>query len=128
MIDTIDIEELKKNKIISNTEGRPTSTLTDEKWQKEFEIRRSMTIPFSPEQKRFGGKYSRCYEKKGIANYCGMTNYQQYCRYINDVAMNIRKGKTDYCYFIYQIIDLLKMFKDNLRTRYSNGYWTVWLE
>ena len=30
------LEDLKKSKKISNTEGRPVSWLTDELWQKEF--------------------------------------------------------------------------------------------
>ena len=30
------LEELRELKLISNTDGRPSSVLTDERWQKEF--------------------------------------------------------------------------------------------
>ena len=39
------LEELREMKLISNTNGRPSSTLTDEKWQKELNIRRLFVVP-----------------------------------------------------------------------------------
>ena len=41
------LEELREMRLISNTNGRPSSTLTDEKWQKEFNIRRLFVKPVS---------------------------------------------------------------------------------
>lgn len=32
------LEELRELRLISNTNGRPTSSMTDEKWQKEFNL------------------------------------------------------------------------------------------
>ena len=77
------------------------------------------------------GKYSK---ESGIWNeetngtYHGLTNWQSYCSYINDVLRNIRKGQVDYCYYIYQILDLLKFHYSDLKTKYCDGYWEVWLE
>lgn len=125
------LEELKEMRIISNTTGRPTSTLTDEKWQKEFNVRKLFITPYSKEVKKMGKKFSK---ESGLWNeetqgiYHGMTNYQEYCGYINDVLNNIRAGQVDYCYYIFQIIDLLKFHYDDLRTKYCDGYWEVWLE
>ena len=126
------LEELREMKIVSNTNGRPLSTLTDEKWQKEFLVRKMFITPFSKDVKKFGGKYSK---ESGIWNeetsgvYHGQTNWQEYCSYINDVLRNIKAGQVDYCYFIYQIMDLAKFHygRKELKTRYCDGYWEVWL-
>ena len=76
-----------------------------------------------------GGKYSRGSEKVGEnQEYDGITNWQSYCAYINDILRNIRKGGYDYCYYGYQIVELLKFHYNDLRTRYCDGYWKVWLE
>ena len=124
------LEELKEMKIVSNTTGRPSSTLTNEKWQKEFNVRKMFITPYSKDVKKMGSKYSKesgmwNEETQGI--YYGATNYQEYCGFINDVLMNIRAGQVDYCYFIFQIIDLLKFHYDDLRTKYCDGYWEVWI-
>lgn len=125
-------EELKRKRIISNTEGRPTDSLTDEKWQKEFEIRKSIVTPYkNGKTMKLKGRYSKEWgkwneEKNGT--YHGTTNWQSYCSFINDVLANIRSGQVDYCYYIYQILEILKFHHDDLRTKYCDGYWEVWLE
>lgn len=125
------LEELKEMKIISNTTGRPISSLTNELWQKEFNIRKLFITPYPKTIKKMGGKFSKEYGKWNEdtrGTYYGTTNYQEYCSYINDVLCNIRSGQIDYCYFMYQILDLLKFHFDDLRTKYCDGYWKVWLE
>lgn len=98
------MDDLRMNKIISNTDGKPSPSITDEKWQREFNIRK-MFIKTCPKN---GGPKNNC-------------------AYINDVLKNIRNGQVDYCYFIYQIMELLKDYPVALRTRYRDGYWEVWL-
>lgn len=120
------LEELKAGRKISNTDGRPVSWLTDELWQKEIEIRKSFITHVKT--KKMNAKYATEGAKKGDVNYHGPTQFQSYCSYINDVLRNIRKGEVDYCYFIYQIEDLLRFHYNDLRTRYCDGYWEVWLE
>ena len=125
------LEELKEMRIISNTNGRPDSNMTDERWQKEFNVRKLFITPNDKKYKRMGGKFSResgTWNEEKDGEYLGMTNYQEYCSYINDVLKNIRAGQIDYCYFIYHIMDLLKFHYDDLRTKYCDGYWEVWLE
>ena len=125
------LEELKEMKLISNTNGRPSSTLTNEKWQKEFNIRKMFITPYPKNIKKLKGKHSK---ESGMWNediqgtYYGCTNWQSYCSYINDVLSNIRSGQVDYCYYIYQILDIAKFHYDDLKTRYCDGYWEVWLE
>lgn len=125
------LEELREMRIISNTNGRPLSSLTDAKWQKEFNVRKLFITPYSKDIKRFGGRSSKetgTWNEETQGAYYGQTNYQEYCSYINDVLRNIRAGQVDYCYFIYQIEDLLKFHYDDLKTRYRDEYWEVWLE
>ena len=125
------LEELKEMRIISNTNGRPDSNMTDERWQKEFNVRKLFITPNDKKHKRMGGKFSResgTWNEEKDGEYLGMTNYQEYSSYINDVLKNIRAGQIDYCYFIYHIMDLLKFHYDDLRTKYCDGYWEVWLE
>ena len=125
------LEELKEMRIISNTNGRLDSNMTDERWQKEFNVRKLFITPNDKKHKRMGGKFSResgTWNEEKDGEYLGMTNYQEYCSYINDVLKNIRAGQIDYCYFIYHIMDLLKFHYDDLRTKYCDGYWEVWLE
>lgn len=130
---SITLEELREMKLVSNTNGRPSSTLTDEKWQKEFNIRKLFVKPVNKSVKRFGQKNSFSEEtgywnEETMGTYHGATNWQEYCSFINDVLSNIRAGQVDYIYFIYQIMDLLKFHYNDLRTKYCDGYWEVWLD
>ena len=125
------LEELKEMRIISNTNGRPTPYLTDEKWQKEFNVRKLFITPHSKDVKKLKGHHSKesgKWNEETQGTYHGQTNWQEYCSFINDVLKNIRSGQVDYCYYIYQIMDLAKFHFNTLRTRYRDGYWEVWLE
>lgn len=126
------LEELRRKRIISNTEGRPLDSLTDEKWQKEFEIRKYFVTPYkNGENMKLGRLYHKepgKWNEETNGTYCGATNWQSYCSFINDILKNLRAGQVDYCYYIYQILELLKFHHDDLRTKYCNGYWSVWLE
>lgn len=124
-------EELRREKLISNSDGRPSDSLTDEKWQKEFEIRKLLISPSPDDVNKLGKQYSResgMWNEETNGTYEGMTNWQSYCNYINDILKNIRAGQIDYCYFIYQIEDLLKFCHEDLKTKYKDGFWEVWLE
>lgn len=125
------LEELREMHIVSNTNGRPSSTLTDEKWQKEFNVRKAFVKPYGKNISKLTGRYSKesgMWNEETQGTYHGKTNWQEYCSFINDVLKNIRSGQIDYCYFIYQIEELLKFHFDTLKTRYRDGYWEVWLE
>ena len=125
------LEELRERKLISNTNGRPTSTMTDEKWQKEFILRKLFVKPYPKDIKHMKSKYSKesgSWNEETQGRYDGQTNWQQYCSFINDALECIRANQIYYCYFIYQIMDLAKFHFDDLKTRYCDGYWEVWLE
>ena len=125
------LEELRELRLISNTNGRPTSAMTDEKWQKEFNLRKMFIMPYPKDIKKLKGQYSKepgMWNEETQGTYHGCTNWQSYCSYINDILSNIRSGQVDYCYYIYQILDLAKFHYNTLKTKYCDGYWEVWLE
>ena len=53
-----------------------------------------------------------------------------YCNFINSILRNIRKFECDYCYHIYQVVELLR-FEPNLKSKlvHNDGlnYVEVWL-
>lgn len=61
------------------------------------------------------------------SEYHGKTQYQSYCDFINDILKNIRSGGLDYCYYIYQIADLLR-YEPNLKSKWEpDGYFLIWI-
>lgn len=126
------LKELREIKLISDSDGRPSLSLTDEKWQKELEVRKLFITPYkNGSTKKFDGKYSKesgKWNEETRGEYLGCTNWQSYSAYINSILHNIRSGQIDYCYYIYQILDLLKFHFHNLKTKYMDGYWEVWLD
>ena len=125
----MNFESLKNIKPTRTTHGRPSSTLTDKEWQNELSVMKLYITPHNKTVTRMGGKYSRGQELRTENNeYYGITNWQSYCAFINDVLKNIRSGNRDFCYYGYQIVSLLEFHYDDLRTRYCDGYWEVWLE
>ncbi len=125
------LEELRKLKLISNTDGRPASSMTDEKWQKEFHLRKLFITPHPKNMTKLQSQFSKesgMWNEETQGMYHGCTSWQSYCSYINDILNNIRKGQVDYCYYIYQILDLLKFHPNDLKTKYCDGYWKVWLD
>lgn len=111
--------------------GRPEPGLTDREWQEEFAIRKLYITPYNKNIMKLGGKYSRgsdTWNPEIDGEYHGTTNWQQYCTHINSVLSAIRSGEHDYCYYKYQIMDLLKFHYNSLTTKYCDGYWEVWLE
>lgn len=111
--------------------GRPESGLTDKEWQEELSIRKLYITPHEKHITKLGGRHSRgsyLWNPEIDGDYHGTTNWQQYCTFINSVLSTIRSGQYDYCYFKYQILDLLKFHYDTLKTKYCDGYWEVWLD
>lgn len=131
MYKSMTLDKLVNLGIISKTDGRPSPTLTDEMWQKEFRVRKLFIQPYDKSVRRFGGKYSResgSWNDSTAEQYHGATDWQNYCSFINDTLQCIREGQVSYCYYANQIFDLAKFHYDALRTKLCDGYWEVWLE
>lgn len=108
--------------------GRPRIGWTDEKWQEYFKIMKLKSPHIGDPAYR---KLRRQpYRPKEGETYTGETNYTSYCSFINDVLYNIRLGNLDYCYYIYQISELIR-FHPNLKSRYIPDnlapHFEVWL-
>ncbi|MBU9728935.1 hypothetical protein [Diplocloster modestus] len=108
--------------------GIPPAELTNEQWQYLFTDLKQQTIPSGSTKMKGGNSHIRI---SGIYSLpeSGDTQYQRYKYYINDVLRQIRKGNIEYCYYIYQICDLLRYEHDTLKTRYepAGRYFEVWL-
>lgn len=116
------------NRVDTRT-GRPCSHWSDERWQQHFRVLRLKVKPIKNRKYRKMNYVPIKHPKD--EDWHGETNYQCYCKYINEVLTSIRLGYKDYCYYIYQIADLLK-FEPNLKTRFCGGdelspYIEVWL-
>ena len=126
----MNIEDVKN---ISNSKGVPNPSMTDAEWQEYFNIMK-LSIKQSKD-KRMKASPSPIVvnhytsEAASQFTYCGETQWAKYRKYINSVLSAIRKGKYDYCYFVYQIADLLKYEHDNLKTLWmpEHGCIRVWL-
>lgn len=69
------------------------------------------------------------------SEYSGETSYVYYCQFINNVLHTIRgtpnePARKDYCYFIYQIADLLRFEHDRLCVAWKpeTECFEVWLD
>lgn len=95
--------------IITEVSGKPPEDYTDEQWQLDFDVikmkvqpSQSSNMPTVPDVKVYG-------------IYHGKTQYQCYCDFINNILSNIRCGQVDYCFYIYQIAELLKYEHERLK-------------
>lgn len=94
----------------------PPIDYTDDQWQSDFIDLKSKIKQGSLKLMPTVREVSRTVYQE----YHGKTQYQRYCDFINSVLKNIRDGHIDYCFYIYQISELLKYEHDNLKV--------VWLE
>ena len=98
---------------VNERTGMPPSDYSDWQWQQDFKRIKSIINPSQfkkmniiPEPVNVNGTYY------------GKTQYQYYCEFINDILSNIRRGKTDYCFYIYQVSELLKYEHDRLQAQW----------
>lgn len=96
---------------------------SDSQWQVDYLALKEQNIPSSFSTMPVVSEWVPKHEL-----YHGMTQYQCYCKFINDVLSVIRAGEVDYCYYIYQIIELLK-YEPNLKTSWLSEFrcFKVWL-
>lgn len=93
--------------------------MTDYDWQIYFNELRNKIKPSSERHLKSSGSISiNGYNDFSQFTYCGDTQWQYYCKFINSVLSTIRSGECDYCYHIYQISDLLKFEHDKLKTEW----------
>lgn len=124
--------KLEELQYVSLTAGRPDYNMTDEKWQQRFAVMRLMTK--QSRLKRMSASKANLisgHKDSEEFAYHGETLYSTYCSFINGVLSTIRvNGRHDYCYYIYQITDLLRFEHDRLRTKYlpESGCFEVWLD
>lgn len=108
---------------VSSLKKRTPVNMTDEEWQEYFSELRNKTKPCS--ECRMKTAYSiwvNGYQDITYFAYCGDTEWEYYCKFINSVLSAIRSGERDYCYHIYQISDLLRFEHDRLKAVWLPGH------
>lgn len=111
----------------SGESGRPSPTMTDKYWQQKFEVMRSIVTVSSRKTPPFG-IWDRT--SQTLVTYDGDPQYHYFITFIRSILASIRTGHRDYCFYTYQIAELLKYENDRLRTKYipEDQMWEVWLE
>lgn len=110
--------------------ARPPEGMTDEEWQKYFKTMKMLVQQSSDRRMKEGKSFTvKGSTLNSQSSYCGETQWQRYCQFINSVLNTIRCGELDYCYNIYQITDLLKYEHDRLAAQWQpeNKCFQVWL-
>ena len=104
-------------KIINEKTGKPPKGYTNSQWQKDFANIREVVEP---------SKFDKMRKIREIpvvnTRYHGRTQYQNYCNFINDILLSIRNGEPDYCYYIYQVAELLKYEHSRLKAEWMEEY------
>ena len=115
----------------SLTAKKPEKGMTNEEWQEYFALMKVLTKQTKERLlKRSSSPIINGYYVEGQLSYQGETQWERYKEFINSVLKTIRKGEYDYCFYIYQISELLRFEHDNLRTLWlpDERYFQVWLE
>lgn len=123
------LEDYRKVKLVSATDGRPIHSMTDEKWQKEFQIRKKYIEQVPVENHKKGRKYpDSIFEKLAKQIFTPSISYRAFQGYMNSVLHEIETGNRDVCFYIYQVMALAMLHKD-LQTKYleKDQCWLVWL-
>lgn len=127
----LNIKDLQDMRLFITKKGRPTKALTNSIWQRIFYQLKIGTIPYiDGEKKHMSAITSRAVlDEWGDFPIDQTTDYKRYCMFINQALREIRQGKVTYCYYYYQIAQLLKFHQTKLRSRYNElgHYWEVWL-
>jgi hypothetical protein len=108
--------KLEELQLLKATDKGLPDGVTNEEWQELFEVLKCL-VPPSGKSKMEQPK-SYCYINGSKVSFQEETQWSRYCAFINSVLNTIRQGEQDYCYYIYQIKELLKYEHDNLAVTY----------
>lgn len=81
--------------------------MTEQKWNTIFEEIRSQIKPSKDKKMKSRSSYEQ-------TNYDGETQWYRYCQFINETLSAIRNGESEYCFYPYQVAELLRFEPDRL--------------
>lgn len=117
--------------IIDQNTAKPIKGMTNAQWQEFFEQMRSEAKPSRAKNMNEMDFRSRSEDILNIPYaYHGDTMWQSYCKFINGVLSSIRHGEPDYCFYTYQIAELLRFENRRLRAKWlpTHDCFVVWLQ
>lgn len=82
---------------------RPARDMSMNDWEDFFAY---MRLEIKPSGRKLM-RIPKLEREGGTKTYYGKTNYQEYCSFINDILKTVRRGESDYCFYVYQLKDLL---------------------
>lgn len=111
-----EMDEVKK--VLKQLNVNDESDLTPSKWNKFFIQLKNL----------IGSSQSKVMEHQTTI-YGGDYDPESYSHYINRILFAIRRGVVDYCFRIYQVIDLMRYEHDRLQVQWnmSAQCFEVWL-
>jgi len=94
--------------------GLPSGATNNSEWQTYFKVLKAVVKPSA--EKYLPKAYSprQTYYRNYNQVYDGETQWYRYVQFINQILRNIRRGEEDYCYYTYQILELLRFEPENL--------------
>lgn len=126
------ISDLKQMRLYITEKGRPTLQLTDIVWQQIIkQIKENIKPLDNGTNKKMIVRSSRAIMNEwGEYEEDQTPDWKRYCLFINSVLEDIRAGEISYCFYSYQIAQLLTFHKDTLQTKYNpiDKFWEVWLD
>lgn len=101
---------------ISSFKKKIPNNITNEDWQIYFSELRNKVKPSQEHRMKLSHSILvNDYNNISHSTYCENTEWQYYCKFINSILNTIRSGECDYCFHIYQILDLLRFEYDRLK-------------
>lgn len=107
--------------------GKPNQYLSDLEWQYLFSKMREQVIE-QPERQMPGREPH--YQYRLCETPADYTSYSIYAELMNQTLETIRSSEHSYCFYLYQIEDLLRFERARLMTEYLPEFecWEVWLK
>lgn len=105
--------------------------MTDDQWQQYFNNMKSLVSPSNEKRLKVGKSFTLGYRRlESQSTYSGDTQWQRYCQFINGILKAIRNGEEDYCFYIYQVADLLRFEHDRLCAQWQpeDKCFRIWLK
>ena len=94
--------------------GEPYESMTAEEWGECFNSMRSLVKPAKRRTMNAAKDVNTFFSDMCHAQITSDVLFERYSQFINDVLKTIRSGRVDYCFYIYQIADLLQYEHDRL--------------
>ena len=96
------------------TNGKPLEEMTADQWQACFSAIKSHTKQIRHRTMTSYSDINAFYGNLYNSHIIDDAMFERYSQFVNDILKSIRAGREDYCFYVYQIADLLQFEHDRL--------------